>query len=99
MIYHGEISSRIAKIVLEEMFKTGGDPSQIIKSKNLGLIKDESELEPIIKKIVKENPQALNDYNKGKKNAFKFLIGQIMAETKGKADPKKINELLKDFLK
>ncbi len=98
MIYQGEISSRIAKTVLEEMFKTGGDPSQIIREKNLGLMSDEEELKAIVKKVIGNNPQAVADYSKGKENALKFLIGQTMAETKGKADPEIINRLLEELL-
>lgn len=98
MIYQSEISSRIAKIVLEKMFRTGKDPSQIIKEENLSLISDEGALEAIIKKIITNNPQAVADYNKGKESALKFLMGQVMAETKGKADPGKINDLLKESL-
>ena len=99
LIYEGKISSKIAKIILEEMFKTGADPSQIIEEKGLSLITDEAEIEKIVKKVISENQKAVSDFKKGKENAFQFLIGQVMAETKGKANPEIINKILKKLLK
>jgi len=98
LIYKEKISSKIAKIVLEEMFKTGADPSQIIEKKRLEQIIDESEIEKIIKNILTENKKAVQDYKKGKTNALQFLIGQIMAKTNGKASPQLVNKLLKKNL-
>ena len=98
LIYEGKISSKIAKIVLEEMFKTGADPSHIIEEKGLIQITDEDEIKKIIKEVISKNPKPVEDFKKGKANAFQYLIGQIMAETRGKANPKLLNELLKDAL-
>ena len=98
LIYEGKISSKIAKIVLEEMFKTGADPSHIIEEKGLIQITDEAEIEKIIKEVILKNKKAVEDFKKGKANAFQYLIGQIMAETKGKADPKIVNRILKKEL-
>jgi len=98
LIYEGKISSKIAKIVLEEMFKTGADPSHIIEEKGLIQITDEAEIEKIIKEVILKNKKAVEDFKKGKENAFQFLVGQIMAQTKGKANPQLVNKILKQTL-
>ena len=98
LIYKGKISSKIAKIVLEEMFKTGADPSHIIKEKGLTQITDEEEIEKIIKEVISKNQKAIEDYKKGKENAFQYLIGQVMARTKGKANPQLVNKILNQLL-
>ena len=98
LIYEGKISSKIAKMVLEEMFKTGADPSHIIEEKGLVQITDESEIEKIVKEIVSRNQKVVEDLKKGKANALQFLIGQVMAATKGKASPRIVNKLLKENL-
>ncbi len=94
LIEQGKISSKIAKIILGEMYKTGADPSHIIEEKGLIQINDEAELKNIIEGIIAKNPQAVEDFKKGKSNSFQFLIGQIMTVTKGKANPQAINKLL-----
>jgi len=98
MIYNGEISSKIAKIILKEMFVGGGDPSQIIKEKNLEQIGDEAELEDIIKKVLESNQIPVKEYRAGKETALQFLVGQVMRETRGKANPNKAIEILKKNL-
>jgi len=98
LTYQGKISSKIAKIVLEEMFKTGADPSHIIEEKGLSQITDGVEIKKIIEEVITQNPRAVQDFKKGKKNAFQYLIGQIMAKTRGKANPQIVNNLLKDLL-
>jgi aspartyl-tRNA(Asn)/glutamyl-tRNA(Gln) amidotransferase subunit B len=87
IIYQKKISSKIAKMVLAEMFRVGADPSNIIKEKGLVQISDEKELEKIIMKVISENKKAVGDYKAGKKTAVQYLIGKIMAETRGKAEP------------
>jgi len=94
LIYEGKISSKIAKMVLEEMFKTGADPSHIIEEKGLIQITDEAEIKKIIKEVISKNPKAVQDFKKGKANAFQFLIGQIMTKTKGKANPQLVKDIL-----
>jgi len=97
-IADGKISSKIAKMVLEEMFKTGTDPSDIIKEKGLTTITKESEIEEIVKKVISENQKAVTDFKKGKITALQFLIGQVMAQTQGKADPKVVEKIFKKTL-
>lgn len=98
LIYKKEISSKIAKIVLSEMFKTGADPSHIIEDKGLSQVTDELEIEKVIKDIILKNPKPVEDYKKGKENALQFLIGQVMAATRGKAKPEIVDKILRKNL-
>jgi len=99
LIEEGKISSKIAKIILEEMFKTGADPSHIIEDKGLNVISNEFEIEGIVREVISENQKAVLDYKNGKENALQFLIGQVMKKTRGKADPQLTNEILLKILK
>jgi len=94
LIYEGKISSKIAKMVLEEMFKTGADPSHIIEEKGLTQITDETEIEKIVKEVIARNRKVIEDYKKGKENAFQYLIGQVMVATEGKASPEIVSRIL-----
>lgn len=98
MIEKGETSSNIAKIILLEMYKTQGDPSNILEEKGLSQITDESEIEKIVKGVVDENPKAVEDYKNGKTNSFMFLVGQVMARSKGKITPQKAEEIIKKLI-
>lgn len=98
LIYEGKISSKLAKIILSEMFSTGEDPSNIIDKKGLVQITDEAEIEKIIKDVIAKNEKAVLDYKSGKENAFQFLIGQVMARAKGKANPGVVNKIIKKLL-
>ena len=99
LIFEEKISSKIAKMVLSEMFKTGADPSHIIEEKDLSQITDESEIEKIIKEVISKNQKVVEDYKKGKTNAFQYLIGQVMAATRGKVNPGMTSKLLTKLLK
>lgn len=99
MIIKGEISSKIAKMILMEMYNTQADPSNILKEKGLTQISDSKEIEKIVSEVLKKNEKAVEDYKKGKQNSFTFLVGQIMAASKGKANPQTVAELLKKKLK
>ncbi len=98
IVADGKISSSAAQVVLAEMYKTGGDPSQIIDAKNLAQISDEKGLEIAVNKVIDNNPKSAEDYKKGKENALQFMVGQIMSATKGKANPKIAIELLRKKL-
>ncbi|MDO8486334.1 MAG: Asp-tRNA(Asn)/Glu-tRNA(Gln) amidotransferase subunit GatB [Candidatus Staskawiczbacteria bacterium] len=98
MIYGEEISSKIAKMVLKDMFNTGSDPSSVIDSNNWRQMSDDGELEKIIKEVISKNPKAVQDYSAGKQNASQFLSGQVMAQTRGTANPEKVGQLLKKIL-
>jgi aspartyl-tRNA(Asn)/glutamyl-tRNA(Gln) amidotransferase subunit B len=84
--------------MLVEMFKTGGDPSNILDEKGLEQVSDESEIEKIIDEVIKNNPKSVEDYKSGKEVALKFLVGQTMKESKGKANPQVVGEILKKKL-
>jgi aspartyl-tRNA(Asn)/glutamyl-tRNA(Gln) amidotransferase subunit B len=88
------ISGKIAKEVFHEMVITNKEPIEIVNSKGLRQIVDEDSIKDVIKKVLKENPNVVADYANGKKNSFIYLVGQVMKETKGKANPQKTNELL-----
>jgi len=98
LIYEGKFSSAIAKIVLEEMLKAGADPSHIIKEKGLVQITDETEIEKIIKEVLTKNQKVVADFKKGKETALQYLVGQVMAQSKGKANPQLVQKLLQTLL-
>ncbi|MED3662486.1 Asp-tRNA(Asn)/Glu-tRNA(Gln) amidotransferase subunit GatB [Ureibacillus sp. FSL K6-8385] len=94
LISDGTISSKIAKKVFNELVKNGGDPEKIVKEKGLIQISDPNVLLPIIKEVLDNNPQSIEDYKNGKDRAIGFLVGQIMKATKGQANPPMVNKLL-----
>ncbi len=95
MLYKKEISSKIAKQILPEMGKTGADPSHILEEKGWNQITDSGELDKIVKEIIEGNKKVIDDYKSGKENALQFLVGRVMAKTRGTANPEKVQELLK----
>ena len=92
------ISGKIAKSVLEEIWENGTDVDEVIETKGLVQIQDESLLEEIANKIVDSNPDQVAAYKGGKDKLFGFFVGQVMKETQGKANPKSVNEILKKIL-
>lgn len=94
LIHTGKISSRVAKDVLKEMFGTGVDPSHVIEEKGLSQVSDESDLENIIGEVIRKNPQAIGDYKKGKEASIQFLVGQVMHETRGTANPGVVKKII-----
>ena len=98
LIEKGEISSPIAKQVLKEMFAKGGDPSQIIEEKGLAQVSDEISIQKIAQEVIEKNPKAVLDFKKGKVNALQFLVGQLMARTKGTVNPQTARTILKSLL-
>ena len=92
------ISGKIAKDVFEAMWAGEGDADAIIESKGLKQITDASEIEPIIDEVMENNPKQLEQYRGGKDKLFGFFVGQVMKATRGKANPQKVNELLKKKL-
>jgi len=98
IVADGKINSSAAQIVLKEMYHTGGDPSQIIDEKNLGQVSDTGELEKAVDAVLAANEKSVEDFKAGKENALKFLMGQVMKESKGKANPQMVMEMLKKKL-
>ncbi|OGE76196.1 MAG: glutaminyl-tRNA synthase (glutamine-hydrolyzing) subunit B [Candidatus Doudnabacteria bacterium RIFCSPHIGHO2_02_FULL_48_21] len=98
MIHKNEISTTAAKKILEVMFTTGGDPSHIAEDEGLGQVSDEGAIAAAVDKVISENEKVVADYRSGKKQALGFLVGKVMAEMKGKANPKIASKLLADKL-
>ena len=94
MIKANSISSKIAKDVFEVLLSENKDPEIIVKEKGLVQITDNSEIEKIVEQVLAENPQSVEDYKAGKSNALKYLVGQSMRLSKGKANPQMINEMI-----
>ena len=94
MIESGKISGKIAKTVFEEMFASGKTPEKIVEEKGLVQISDPSAIEPIAQKVIDANPKSVEDFHAGKDKAIGFLVGQIMKETRGKANPQMVNEII-----
>ncbi len=93
LIEKGTITSKIAKTVFKEMLETGKVPQQIVEEQGLVQISDEGAIE-VVDRIVADNPQSVEDFKAGKEKAIGFLVGQVMKETKGKANPALVNKLL-----
>lgn len=94
LITKGTISGKIAKQVFSEMWTSGKTPETIVKEKGLVQISDTGALEALADRIIAANPQSVADFKAGKKKAVGFLMGQIMKETKGKANPQIVNGIL-----
>jgi aspartyl-tRNA(Asn)/glutamyl-tRNA(Gln) amidotransferase subunit B len=92
---HSTINISTAKSVFEEMYNTGKNSDNIINERGLSQISDTSELEKIITEVINSNIQPVEDYRAGKETALKFLVGQVMKATKGRANPQVVNEVLK----
>ena len=92
------ISGKMAKTVFEEMAKTGKSPNTIVEEKGLVQVSDASAIEAIVAKVLSRHPKEVEDYKRGKTKVLGFFVGQIMKETKGKANPAVVNEVLKEKL-
>ncbi|MFC2048442.1 Asp-tRNA(Asn)/Glu-tRNA(Gln) amidotransferase GatCAB subunit B, partial [Chloroflexota bacterium] len=92
------VNTATTKFVLEGMYKTGGTALDIIDERGLSQISDTHELEDTVSKVIEDNPQAVADYKAGKESALKFLVGQVMKATRGRANPQLVNGLLKKKL-
>lgn len=89
-----EITGTVAKEVFELIFSEDIDPKSYVEKNGLKTVKDENKLKEIIKAVIEKNPQSVADYKSGKKKAIGYLVGQVMKEMKGKADPSSVNDIL-----
>ena len=80
------------------MFKNGGDPSNIVEDLDLIQIDNINKLEDLVIKVIISNPQQVKQYKDGKESLLNFFVGKVMLESKGKANPKKIEKILKEKL-
>jgi aspartyl-tRNA(Asn)/glutamyl-tRNA(Gln) amidotransferase subunit B len=95
LINDGTISGKMAKSVFDEMVQSGKPPDIIVQEKGLLQVSDTAELERHVQTVLRENPAEVEKYLQGKNQLFGFLVGQIMKATRGQANPKLVNEILK----
>jgi aspartyl-tRNA(Asn)/glutamyl-tRNA(Gln) amidotransferase subunit B len=94
LVEEGKISNTAGKEVFREMFAGGGTPDEIVERKGLAQISSEDALLELVRKVIDENPKSVTDYRSGKTKAMGYLVGQVMKESKGRANPAMVNELL-----
>ncbi|MEE9276953.1 MAG: Asp-tRNA(Asn)/Glu-tRNA(Gln) amidotransferase subunit GatB [Dehalococcoidia bacterium] len=98
LIDDGTISTKLAKGVFETMYASGKDPQSIVAESGQTQISDESELRSVVTGVVSEQGAAVEDYRAGKEEALKFLVGQVMKATRGRANPQLANRILREIL-
>lgn len=98
LIEDGTISGKIAKTIFKDTIETGKEPKAIVEEKGLVQISDEGEIARVVESVIANNPESVEDYRNGKEKAVGFLVGQVMKETKGKANPQLVNKLIKERL-
>jgi aspartyl-tRNA(Asn)/glutamyl-tRNA(Gln) amidotransferase subunit B len=98
LVSANKLSSTAAKEVLAELLSNGGDPKQIATGKNLLQVSDEGEIAEIVQQVLRDNPQAAEDVKNGEMKAIGFLVGQVMKQSKGKANPSLAQDLIKKQL-
>ena len=94
----GLINSTVAKEVFEKIFNDNVDPEKYIEENGLKQDNNEDAIKAIVTSVIEKNPQSVNDYRNGKDKAIGFLVGQVMKESKGKANPSIVNKILKEML-
>jgi aspartyl-tRNA(Asn)/glutamyl-tRNA(Gln) amidotransferase subunit B len=98
LVEQGEISLKVAREIFPEVYSSGKTPEQIVQEKGLIQVSDVGELDKIIDGVLAKNPTQVTQFNEGKQQVLGFLIGQVMKASGGKANPGKVNELLKKKL-
>ncbi len=98
LIDNNTISGKIAKVVFEDMFKEGADPEAVVKKKGLVQITDAGKLGALVELVISKNPKSVEQYRSGKQEVMGFLVGQVMKESQGKANPGLVNKILKEKL-
>jgi len=99
LVYQNKVNSTAAQKILKIMFARGSDPSDIMETENLGQMDSEDEIGSIVEKVIKNNPDQVTQYKAGKTAVLQYLVGMVMKESKGKANPGIVQKLLKDRLK
>jgi len=94
LVDNGTISGPAAKVVFEEMFRSGKGASEIITEKKLSQISDVGEIREVVKQVMANNTEAVVDYTAGKQQALTFIIGQVMKATRGRANPGAVREII-----
>ena len=94
----GKINSTVAKQVFEKIFADDIDPVKYVEENDLATVEDEDEMSRVIMQVIEDNPKSVEDYRSGKKKAMGFLVGQTMKIMKGRANPAKVNEIVRSML-
>jgi aspartyl-tRNA(Asn)/glutamyl-tRNA(Gln) amidotransferase subunit B len=98
LIENGDITGKIAKDIFEEMYEGDLDPEKVVEEKGLKVIQDTGELQKICQEVIDRNPNIVADFKGGKEKAIGGLVGQVMGATKGTANPKSVNEILRKLM-
>ncbi|MCF8085745.1 MAG: Asp-tRNA(Asn)/Glu-tRNA(Gln) amidotransferase subunit GatB [Desulfohalobiaceae bacterium] len=98
LVRQEKISTKIAKQIFPEVFAHGLDPESFVQEKGYVQITDESRLEEVVREVLAENPDEVASYKQGKKKLMSFFMGQVMKKTKGQANPKLVDQLLRSGL-
>ena len=98
LIEKNTISNNIGKQIIINMLKEGTSAKEIVEKKGLSQITDTSAIKEICEKVVEENPKEVESYKGGKVQLLGFFVGQVMKQSKGRANPKVVNQLLKEIL-
>ena len=98
LIDKGTISNNIGKQIIMTILETGESAKSIVEKQGLSVISDDGAIREIAQKIIDANPNQTSEYRSGKDKLFGFFVGQVMKETKGRANPQMINDILKELL-
>jgi len=98
LVDDGTINGKIAKTVFEQMVSTGKSPDAIVAEQGLSQVSDSGAIDAAIAAVLDANPEKVAEYRAGKDKLFGFFVGQVMKATQGKANPGKVNEILKQRL-
>jgi aspartyl-tRNA(Asn)/glutamyl-tRNA(Gln) amidotransferase subunit B len=98
LIENGTISGKMAKDILEQAYDSQKSPKEIVEEQGVAQVNDESTIRAVVKQIIKAHPKEVEKCKDGKTRILGFLVGQVMKETKGQANPQKVNELLRKAL-
>ena len=98
MLLNKKITTKAGQRIMEKLPKNSKMPSTIAEEMGLLGVVEVDEVKRAVKQVLKENPEAVNDYYKGQKKALNYLVGQVMKLTRGKADPSHTNQLIRDEL-
>ena len=98
LVEKNTINRTVAKTVFEEIFANDVDPENYVAEKGLAMVNDEGALRQAVEEVIAANPQSVEDYKNGKQKAMGFLVGQTMRAMKGKADPAKVNQIVRELL-
>ncbi|MBI2654138.1 Asp-tRNA(Asn)/Glu-tRNA(Gln) amidotransferase subunit GatB [Candidatus Woesearchaeota archaeon] len=99
LVENKNITDNVASKILEKLIEKPFNVNEYVKKEKLEAVSDTSELEKYCREAIEENPQAVEDYKKGEKRALNFIVGKVMAKTRGKATPKEVNEIILRLIK